>query len=55
MREENFQSLFAGFATFRHAPQGRIASPNFIHGLRQILRDLRFSKFGHSAERCAIK
>ena len=46
LREEIFQRVFTRFAAFRHAPQGRIAPPNFIHGPRQMLRDLRVSKFG---------
>ena len=39
LREEIFQRLFTRFAAFRHAPQGRIAPPNFIHGPRQMLRE----------------
>jgi hypothetical protein len=55
LREKNSQRLFAGFASFRHALQSTIPPPNLIHCPRQMLRDLRFSKFGHSAKRCAVK
>jgi hypothetical protein len=53
--EENLQRLFAGFASFRHSAKRGIAPPNFIHCLRRMLRDLRFGKFGQSAQRYAIK